>query len=115
MMTEHIWGTHSVEHAKRLNDLGTLQHSLKMLDEAEQTLAKADSIRETMLGPNHLERALTLRNRAVVALDKKQLSTARDMFAHAKDIFSHELGMTHDWSIDATKKTRRRLPDAKRK
>lgn len=103
-MTKVIWGANTVEHAKRLNDLGTLQHSMKQLDQAELTLANADSIREKLLGPEHLERAITLRNRAVVALDKKQLDTARSMFSHASDIFLKEVGATHQWSIDASKK-----------
>jgi len=71
-ITLHKNGAEHPSVATALNNLGTLRHQLRDLNDAERLLTRALSIREKKLGKNHPDVAETMSNLAMVKKEKRE-------------------------------------------
>ena len=88
-------GVETGDYVIRLSELGRLYRSHGEPIRAALTLDKAVAQSEAIFGPEHVETAAVLTNRASAALDAGDLATARQMHERALRIREAALGKAH--------------------
>ena len=88
-------GAETGDYVIRLSELGRLYRSHGEPIRAGLTLDKAVAQSEAIFGPEHVETAAVLTNRAEAALDAGDLATARQMHERALRIREAALGKAH--------------------
>lgn len=90
------WNLESQEASQLLNLAGRYLHLRGRLRETETLYDKAVTIREKILGPNDLDVATSLHNRAWLYLDQGKYAEAEPLFLRALEIRRSLLGPNHE-------------------
>jgi tetratricopeptide (TPR) repeat protein len=78
-----------------LNNLGTLKQGRGNVDEAEALFARALSIKEKLLEPDHPDLAITLNNLAILCRGQGRLEEAERLYERCLSIFKNALRPGH--------------------
>jgi tetratricopeptide (TPR) repeat protein len=93
--TEMAGDAANVRRAELLGRAGSYFHSRAAYVEARSLLERALAIRENVLGPEHLETAMSLNNLAVLLWDQGDLVGARPLYERTLAICERTLGPDH--------------------